>query len=158
TGALVNLTSSRSTSVRLDECVERVADCGRRDVEDETKGPDLGSKDERQPTIPCLLVPPQGFDDSRWRRAEAAHRKSCCTQQMLRALGNARLGDAESLGQPRLRHDAERNGLAVAPAAIACRGLERMADGVAVVEDVTELSLLLVALDHRGLDTARTGD
>ena len=52
----------------------------------------------------------------------------------------------------------ECNGLTVREAVEARRRLERMADGVAVVEDVAQLGLLLVALDHRCLDPARAGD
>ena len=49
------------------------------------------------------------------------------------------VGELEPLGQPGLGHDAERDRLAVGPAREAGRRLERMADGVAVVEDVAKL-------------------
>ena len=43
-------------------------------------------------------------------------------------------------------------------ARVARRGLEGVADRVAVVEDVAQLGLALVALDDRGLQAARSGD
>ena len=60
--------------------------------------------------------------------------------------------------EPGRRRDADRHRLAVGEATVAGAGLERVADGVAVVQHRPELGLLLVTLDDRGLDPARPGD
>src|SRR5205085_2087186 len=80
-------------------------------------------------------------------------------EQSLLAAGDSLAGHAETARQPRLGDDAERDGLAVRPPLVAGGGLQRVADGVAVVERVAELALLLgIALDDAGLEAAGAAD
>ena len=110
------------------------------------------------PAVARLLVATQRLDDRRGRCAEARSPAGRPRGAARPAAPGGRGGDAQALGQPGLGHDAEGDRLAVGPAVEAGRGLERVADGVAVVQDVAQLGLLLVALDDLRLDPAGAGD
>src|SRR4029453_4523256 len=75
-------------------------------------------------------------------------------------LSRARLvvGDAEPARQAGLGDHAQRDRLAVGEPLVFRGGLERVTDGVAVIEHVSQLGLALVALDDRGLEPAGAAD
>src|SRR5207244_8336058 len=87
-----------------------------------------------------------------------ANRKAERVQHPLLPRHRLGAGDAEPPREASLGDDTEGHRLAVGQARVARRGLEGVADRVAVVEDVAQLGLALVALDDRGLQAARSGD
>jgi hypothetical protein len=68
------------------------------------------------------------------------------------------VGDAEPARQAGLGDHAQRDRLAVGEPLVFRGGLERVTDGVAVVEHVSQLGLALIALDDRGLEPAGAAD
>ena len=85
---------------------------------------------------------------------EAVVGKPALREQALDALAVARAEPAERDRRPRRERHADADGFAVQPALVAADGLERVAEGVAEVQQRAAALLAFVLGDDGGLDLA----
>ena len=99
------------------------------------------------------VAPPPARRRSRRRTGEAERSSSRSCRETVSSSAMPSRSRQAGLGD-----DPQRDRLAVGEARVPRGGLERVTDRVAVVQDVTQLGLTLVALDDGGLESAEAGD
>src|SRR5262249_17695352 len=149
-GALVSIVNALPGERR-----QRGPHVTRRDVVDEFEGSDGRRPDDGTASIARLLVPSHGGQHSVGIDIIGAGGESDLREHPLLTLDGRRIGDVQPPSQPSLRDDAERDCLAVRPALVTAGRLQRMTDGVSVVQHGAQVRLLLVPLDDPGLEPAR---
>src|SRR5262249_14124867 len=128
----------------LGDVGEGLEDGGARHVVDDAEGADLRREDEGYAPVLGFLVAAQRFYYALGRLANTAQGMPGRVERGERGFARAGLGKAEPLGDACFSRDAEGDGLPVGEAQVARDRLDGVADGVAVVQHVAQLGLLLV--------------